>query len=191
MGKRKPIGYRSKGSGTSRKVYPVYATSGRGRGAPGQPRQAYRTFAGKRYKLGRSIATKKDAIESAEFLRRQGQAVRIVKTVDGYTLYWRTKKSNPSKSLFFPAKHKKYADIVTFDTRYAAEDATNELLREFRSAKTRSKKVRILRVTVAAANRAEASSSRKDIDPDVAYKLKRISSLYRAASKNMLIPKKR
>ena len=93
-------------------------------------------------------------------------------------------KKLASKTMFFPAKGK-YADIVKLDTVENAQKAADELLREFNSAKTRTKKVRIKKVTVLASNRAYASAKRKKLSYKERQEFKQIGMLYRDYAKVM------
>jgi len=69
----------------------------------------------------------------------------------------KTKNKSRNRSLFSPFHHKKYAEIITFRNPDGADGASKELEKEFKSAKTKAKKLRIIRVLIYASNRAEAS----------------------------------
>jgi hypothetical protein len=93
--------------------------------------------------------------------------------------------------MFGPAKHKKYADIVTFQSPSAADKAAVQLHSEFHEAETRSKQVRVKRVTVLAANRAEASLGRTDLKPATRTRMRKVSKEYRDVAASMPIPPKK
>ena len=96
-----------------------------------------------------------------------------------------------SRSMFYsPARHKYLGEIVTFKNPSAARGAARELLREFKSAKTRAKKVRIKRATVLAANRARASAKRKNLSRRERQELLQIARIYEQAAKKMKLPER-
>ncbi|MFX1476627.1 MAG: hypothetical protein ACFFCI_00715 [Promethearchaeota archaeon] len=66
------------------------------------------------------------------------------------------------QSMFQKAKYEKYADIVDLTSKVKAQQAVKELEYEFANAKTKEKKLRVLRVTQLAANRAR-SMNKADI----------------------------
>lgn len=93
------------------------------------------------------------------------------------------------KTMFGEAKHKKYADIVSLETPSKAKMSVAKLIDEFDKAKTRSKKVRIKRVTVNASNRARASWLRKGLSRSEKLQFLWIHKIYRNAyEKRMIIP---
>ena len=92
--------------------------------------------------------------------------------------------------LFKPARWKKYAEIVTFENPSAARGAAKELLREFRSAKTRAKKLRVKKVAIYAANRARASAKRKNLSSRERKELREIARIYEQAAKKMKLPER-
>lgn len=87
------------------------------------------------------------------------------------------------RTLFFESKSKKLASIVTFKNPSAARGAVKELGREFNGAKTDDKRLRVFRATLLAANRALASSKRKNLSSRERNELKQISGIYRKAAK--------
>ena len=90
-----------------------------------------------------------------------------------------------SRGMFRPAKHRKLAKIVTFETVKGAKKAAQRLLRMFNKARTRKQKVLIKRATVLAANRAKVSARRRNLRPRTKKRLKHIAEIYRKASKKM------
>jgi len=91
-------------------------------------------------------------------------------------------------SLFGRARHRKYAEIVSFRTIGEARESARRLLREFKSAKTRDKAVRVKRVAVLAANRAEAAARRRNLSKRERHQLRRIAEVYRRVADRMRLP---
>ena len=85
-------------------------------------------------------------------------------------------------TLFKPARYKKYSEIVSFKNPTAARASVKELKKEFNKAKTREKKVRILRVAQYAANRAKAAAKKKNLSSKEKRELRQISRIYERAS---------
>lgn len=92
------------------------------------------------------------------------------------------------KTIFVPAKHKKYADIISLVDVPSARESVKELKKEFNEAETRAKQVRIKRVTVNASNRAKASAKRKRLSYKERLELNEIGRIYSRAYHTMLIP---
>jgi hypothetical protein len=90
------------------------------------------------------------------------------------------------KTLFFPSKYKKYSEIVRLDSELAAEDSVRKLKEEFNEAKTREKEIRIMRVTVLAANRAAAMAKNPNISEGEKRELKAVSRIYAKAADTMM-----
>ena len=101
------------------------------------------------------------------------------------------RQDSQDQGLFRKPRWKKYARIVTFENPDAAKGAARELLREFRNAKTRAKKVRVKKVTVYAANRARASAKRKSLSSRERRELLQIARIYERAAAKMKLPPKR
>ena len=101
------------------------------------------------------------------------------------TIIAETPKLPRNRSLFFPAKSKKYEKIVSIETPEKARKSAKTLLREFKKAKTRSKKVRVKRVTITAMQRAKAQLKRKDLTPKEVTEFKKIVNIYKDAVKEM------
>ena len=62
-----------------------------------------------------------------------------------------------------------------------------QLKQEFREAKTRAKRVRVKRAAVLAANRADASSRKRNLKRGTKTRLRKVSSIYRKAADGMII----
>ena len=88
------------------------------------------------------------------------------------------------KSLFFPPRHRKIADIISIESPKKARHAIKTLLRMAKKA-PRQKKVLIKRSIVLAANRAEASAKRKNLSQKEKRELRTVARLYRAAAKKI------
>jgi hypothetical protein len=86
-----------------------------------------------------------------------------------------------------PPVHPAYADIVKMDSPENARKSANTLLDKFNEAKHRDTKVLIKKVTVLAANRAEASSKREKLSTKERQELKRISRIYGNAAERMVV----
>jgi len=85
------------------------------------------------------------------------------------------------KGLFGPAKHKKLAEIVTFESTSKAQKAAAKLKKMFKQALKqgdRKKALEIKRAAQLAANRAEASLKRRNLHPQTRKKLERIAEIY-------------
>jgi len=88
--------------------------------------------------------------------------------------------------LFKKPRWKKYSKIVKMDTPENARKSVKKLLAEFRKAKTREKKVRILRVTQYAANRARViATKKKRLSAKERREFRTIAKIYERASEKM------
>ena len=84
--------------------------------------------------------------------------------------------------LFKPPKHKDLARIVTFESIHGAEQACRKLERLFKSAKTKKKKLTILRATQYATNRARAGAKNPKFSPQTKRKWLEIAEIYEKTS---------
>jgi len=82
------------------------------------------------------------------------------------------------KTLFTPAKYKKYSEIVSFENPNEARKSALKLEKEFRRAKTRKKKLRILSVLRLSANRAKATLNRKNLSKKEQSEFHQIWTIY-------------
>lgn len=94
-------------------------------------------------------------------------------------------RKKKQKGLFRKAKSDKYSKIVKTDTHENARESVNTLEKEFNQAKTRSKKVRILRVLNYTANRLKASSKNPRYKPKTRKEKKNISEIYRSKANRL------
>lgn len=85
-------------------------------------------------------------------------------------------------SLFVEPEFKKFSEIVSFTNPSEARNSVQELNKEFRSAKTRKKKVRVFRVTDLAAKRARATSRRKNLSRKEKREFLEVANIYREAA---------
>lgn len=95
------------------------------------------------------------------------------------------KKSKQKKrSLFTPAKHKKYGLIVKIDSTESAKKSVKTLENEFDGA-TKSKKLRVAQVTQRAANVARASAKRKSLSAEKKREFIEVAEIYDKTAKKM------
>jgi len=89
--------------------------------------------------------------------------------------------ASAGKGMFYqPAHHKYLAEIVTFRSVEAARDACQRLKQLYREAKTRDKRLTILRAVVLAANRAKVMAQKHPhLKPETRKRLMRIAKIYR------------
>lgn len=88
------------------------------------------------------------------------------------------------KTLYKPAKHKKYAKIVSFKNPTQAFNSVRKLRKEYRESKTKAKKLRIARVTQYASNRARATLSKKGLSRKEQQDLRQIHGIYKTQAKS-------
>jgi hypothetical protein len=93
------------------------------------------------------------------------------------------RKKKERRTMFKPAKYEYLADIVSLESPKSAQVSVKRLEREFHSAKSRSKKMRVLKATTLAANRATAMKIRAG--PKERKELTTISLRYQRASQRM------
>jgi hypothetical protein len=92
-------------------------------------------------------------------------------------------RAKKQKTMFGPAKDKKLAEIISIESPAEAQESIDSLERIFDAEKKRSKKVAILRATVLAANRAEASRMR--IGPKERKEMGVVAKKYRKSASGM------
>jgi len=90
-----------------------------------------------------------------------------------------------TKTMFGKTKHEYLGDMISLRNPSAAQGSIRELQREFKSAKTKTKKLRIARATMLAANRASASSKRSNLSGKERGEFKEIASIYSTAANRM------
>ena len=81
-------------------------------------------------------------------------------------------------SLFEQPKYKKYADIIKIDTISNARESITSLKKEYKSAQTKTKKLRIVKVLVYTINRINATLKRTTLSVSEKYEFKRILIIY-------------
>lgn len=97
------------------------------------------------------------------------------------------RSSKRKRSMFGPPKYKKYEKIVKLTSVEDAKESAKELLHEFKSAETKAKKLRVLRATQLAANRAEVMTKRKKrpLKSSTKREKKKIAAIYERATEKM------
>lgn len=90
--------------------------------------------------------------------------------------------------LYRPARYKKYAAIVTFNSLTDAGHAAKCLIAEFNAAQTRAKMRRVKAVTVQAANRANTNAKNHTYTPETRKRMSAIALVYEKAYKRMVLP---
>lgn len=116
--------------------------------------------------------------------RQRGKKFRT-RTVGGRKEYYDPEMKVWKTSIFFPAKHKKYEEIVSLKSPEEATVSTEKLTAEFKDAETRAKRVRVLRVTVLASNRAYAMAKKKDLSKKERHEFRLIGHIYRSTAEWM------
>lgn len=91
------------------------------------------------------------------------------------------------KTLFFPPRSKKFAEIISVVSPEKARKSVKILEREFKNSKTRTKKIQIKQRTVLVANRAGATLKRKNLSPKERKEFKQIERIYRQSAEKMRI----
>jgi len=69
--------------------------------------------------------------------------------------------------------------MIKIDSVASAEQSVRDLTREFRSAQSRTKRVRIIQYATLAANRCIASANRKNLFSKEKRELKAVAEVYR------------
>jgi len=89
------------------------------------------------------------------------------------------------KTIFFPPKYKRYAEIVRIDSPEAARASVKILREEFNRAETAEKRRRIKRMMVLAANRAAAAAKKKDLSGKEMTEFLEVERIYRSAYREL------
>jgi hypothetical protein len=93
----------------------------------------------------------------------------------------RFEKAKEDGTLFSGPKFKKYSEIIEMDDPESAEASVEKLEAEFDAAETKAKKLRILRVTTLAHNRASAMLKRTDLKPKTRREFKKVKRIFKHA----------
>ena len=88
-------------------------------------------------------------------------------------------------TMFGKPRYSYLSEIVVFSPPSKVVEAVRILKREFRTAKTLAKKLRVARATRLASNRARASSRRESLTRREASRLRAVSAVYGRASVDM------
>lgn len=89
------------------------------------------------------------------------------------------------KTMFGPAKYDYLSKAISIKSVRSARASVVELRQLFNSAATRTKKLRIARATMLAANRAGASRKRSNLSPDERRQFTEIAEIYARVAKRM------
>jgi hypothetical protein len=109
---------------------------------------------------------------------------------------WKSRKDGKhyktrSYGLYGPPRYKKYSDIVSLQSAAEARTSAIRLLSEFDNTQERSKKVRVKRVAVEAANRAQVGARRIEYSDEARKKYAEVEKIYREASSKMVLQDKK
>ena len=91
----------------------------------------------------------------------------------------------PTKTMFGKAKHDYLRDIISIRSPESATGSVRELNREFFSAKTKAKRLRIARSAQLASNRAKAMLRRGRLSPRERGEMLVVSAIYKKAAERM------
>ena len=95
-------------------------------------------------------------------------------------------KKKTKGGLYKPPKHRDLSRIVTFESVEGAKKAAKELDELFHSARTRKRKLTILKATNYAATRARVTAKRNPLfKPPTRRKWLKIASIYERAAEKM------
>jgi len=89
------------------------------------------------------------------------------------------------KTLFFPAKYTSYAKKIHIDNPRNAQKSAKFLLNEYKKAKTRDKRNRLVRFAVLAMNRAIALQGKHDLSQRERTELNEVAKIYKSAINKM------
>jgi hypothetical protein len=87
--------------------------------------------------------------------------------------------------MFGKPKHDYLRDIISIRSPESATGSVRELNREFFSAKTRAKRLRIARSAQLASNRALASAKRDSVSAREKTELRKVAGIYAKAAERM------
>jgi hypothetical protein len=94
------------------------------------------------------------------------------------------------RTLFGEPHYQKYSEIISLENPDAAKGSAGQMLREFRGASTRAKRVRVKRAVVQAANRAGVASGSMRLSSREREEARQIAKIYNDAKAEMVIPPK-
>ena len=90
-----------------------------------------------------------------------------------------------TKTMFSKAKNAYLRDIISIRSPESATGSVRELNREFFSAKTKTKRLRIARSAQLASNRALASAKRGSMSVREKVEMKKVERIYAQAAERM------
>ena len=91
----------------------------------------------------------------------------------------RRRRGKGGSMFYSPARWEYLGEVVTIRNSAAARGAVEELMRLYDRARSKEARLRILRVVVLAANRAEAASRRKNLSERERRELRAVVEIYR------------
>lgn len=94
-------------------------------------------------------------------------------------------RTKTAGTMFGKAKHKYLRDMISIRNPSAAKGSVEELRREFAAAATKTKKLRVMRATVLAGNRALASAKRQGVSRREKAELRKVADIYGVAADQM------
>jgi hypothetical protein len=91
------------------------------------------------------------------------------------------------KTIFFPPKYEKYAEIISVENPEKARGSVRQMLEEFEKARTRDKRRRIKKTLVLAANRARVMSENPRLSEKERKEAKEVYEIYKNAYEKLKI----
>jgi hypothetical protein len=91
------------------------------------------------------------------------------------------------KTIFFPSKYEKYAEIISVENPDKARGSVKQMLEEFKEAKTDEKRRTIKRCLVLAANRAKVMSQNPRLSEKERREAKEVYEIYKNAYEKLKI----
>ena len=91
----------------------------------------------------------------------------------------------PTKTMFGKPKHDYLRDIISIRSPESATGSVRELTREFFSAETKAKRLRIARSAQLASNRALASAKRDSVSAREKAELRKVAGIYDRVAERM------
>lgn len=88
------------------------------------------------------------------------------------------------KTMFSKPKNQYLSDMISLRNPSSAKGSVRELEREFRTAKTSTKKLRVARAAMLASNRARAMISKR-LSPRERGEMLMVSAIYKKAAERM------
>jgi hypothetical protein len=93
--------------------------------------------------------------------------------------------TNSTKTMFGKPKHDYLSNIISIRSPESATGSVRELNREFFSAKTKAKRLRIARSAQLASNRALATAKRDNVSAREKTEMRKVAEIYDKAAERM------